>query len=171
MLRLISALFDIMLHRRGPDSLPSSPFLFWLLVAAALSSSFALLAVVGITVRVTVVMLLVMAFELWFVWAVLFLFQRQRRFRQTMSAVLGTDAILAVLMIPLVPFAQQAAVAGQQFSSAAIGVLALRVWSISILAFVLSRAVDRPYLLTLAVSIAYVFLMRILEGAMLPRPV
>ena len=169
MVRLILALVDIMLHRRGPDSLPSSPFLFWLLLAAMLASEFTLLALVGITVPKTVVMLLVMGFEFWFVWAVLFLFERQRRFRQTMSAVLGTDAILAVATIPLVPFAEPAA-ASQQFSPAEIAALVLQVWSILILAFVLSRAVDRPYLLTLAVSIAYVFLMLIFRGAILPRP-
>jgi hypothetical protein len=168
-LRLIFALFDIMLHRRGPDSLPSSPFLFWLLVAAALATSFAALVVGGITVRGTVAMLLVVGFGFWFVWAVLRLFERQGRFRQTMSAALGTDVIITALAIPLIPFAQQAFAANQDFSAASLAVAALRVWSIDIMAFVLSRALDRPYLLTLAISIAYFFLMLILQGTLLPR--
>jgi hypothetical protein len=169
-LRLILALVDIMLHRRGPDSLPSSPFLFWLLLAAMLATSFGASAVAGTTVREAAALLLIIGFEFWFVWAVLFLFQRQRRFRQTMSAVLGTDAILTALTIPLIPFTEQAAPASERFSAASLVITAFEIWSILILAFVLSRALDRPYLLTVAVSIAYVFLMAILYGAMVPRP-
>jgi hypothetical protein len=169
-LRLFFALVDIMLHRRGPDSLPSSPFLFWLLLAAMLASAFAQLIVGGITLRVTVVMLMVLGFEFWFVWAVLRLFERQRRFRQTMSAVLGTDTIIALLILPLIPFDRPPAAPDQAISPASFAVLALTLWSIDILAFVLSRALDRPYLLTLAVSIAYFFLMLIFQGTLLPRP-
>ena len=170
MLRLIHALFDIMLHRRGPDSLPSSPFLFWLLLAAMLASAFAAEALAGITLRTAAVMLLIVGFEFWFVWAVLRLFERQRRFRQTMSAVLGTDAILITLTIPLIPLAEPVTAASQEFSAANLGIDALRIWSILVLAFVLSRALERPYLLTLAVSISYFFLMLILYGTFVPRP-
>ena len=170
MLRLIHALFDIMLHRRGPDSLPSSPFLFWLLLAAMLVSEFVVGVVARTTLREAAVTLLIIGFEFWFVWAVLRLFERQRRFRQTMSAVLGTDAILAVLALPLVPFVEQAAPASQGFSPAGFGMFLLNIWSILILAFVLSRALERPYLLTLAVSISYVLLMVLVYFTFVPRP-
>jgi hypothetical protein len=168
-LRLIFALFDIMLHRRGPDSLPSSPFLFWLLVAAVLASTFAALVVGGITVRVTLVMLSVVGFGFWFVWAVLRLFERQGRFRQTMTAFLGTDVIITCLALPLIPLAGQAIAANQEFSAASVALAALRVWSIDITAFILARALERPYLLTLAISIAYFFLMLSFQSALLPR--
>ena len=169
MLRLIHALFDIMLHRRGPDSLPSSPFLFWLLLAIMLASGFAQLVVAGITLLHTAVLLLVAGFELWFVWAVLRLFERQQRFRQTMSAVLGTDAIISLMITPLIAFEQPPATP-EDVSPAAFVVLLLVLWSIDIMAFVLSRALERPYLLTVAVSLAYFFLMWTLQITLLPRP-
>jgi hypothetical protein len=168
-LRLIFALVDIMLHRRGPDGLPSSQFLFWLLLAVMLASSFAALIVGGITPPRAAVMLLVVGLEFWFVWALLRLFERQRRFRQTMTAVLGVDAVIAALTIPLIPFSQPV-VGGQMLPPASLAVLALEIWSIDVHAFVLSRALDRPYLLTLAVTIAYVLLMMSLQATLLPRP-
>ncbi len=167
MLRLILALVDIMLHRRGPDSLPSSQFLFWFLLAAMLASSFAVLVVDGITALYTAIILLVAGFRLWFVWAVLRVFGRERRFKQTMSAVLGTHVILGALTLPLVPFSEPPAAAGQEPSLAWLALLALEVWSIDITAFVLSRALERPYLLTLAIVLAYFLLILILQATML----
>jgi hypothetical protein len=46
---------------------------------------------------------------------------------------------------------------------------ALELWSIDIMAFVLSRALERPYLLTLAIVIAYVFLIASLQLSLIPR--
>ncbi|HJR68625.1 MAG TPA: hypothetical protein VKA43_01150 [Gammaproteobacteria bacterium] len=167
MLRLTLAFVDIMLHRRGPDSLPSSQFLFWLLLAAMLASSFAALVVDGVTPLGIAVVLSAAGFELWFVWAVLRLYERERRFRQTMSAVLGTDAIIGVLTLPLIAFADPPPAGSQEISFAGFAFLALVVWSIDITAFVLSRALDRPYLLTLVIVLAYFLLMYIFQASLL----
>lgn len=167
MLRLILALVDIMLHRRGPDSLPPSRFLFWFLLASMLASSLAVRIVEGITMPDVASTLLVAGLEFWFVWGVLRLFERQRRFRQTMSAVLGTDAIIAVLMLPFAPFSDPPTAAGQGLSLAGFVLAGLQVWSIDITAFILSRALERPYLPTLAIVIAYFLLIVSLQAALL----
>jgi hypothetical protein len=169
-LRLIFALVDIMLHRRGPDSLPSSPFLFWFLFALMITTTLALRAVDELTALGIVVAVLVAGLEIWFVWAVLRAFGRERRFRQAMGAVFGTDAMINVLMIPFIPFALPPSADGQQLSFAWLALAMLEVWSIDIMAFVLSRALDRPYLLTLAIVIAYVLLIASLQITLLSRP-
>jgi len=166
-LRLILTVVDIMLHRRGPDSLPSSRFLFWFLLASMLASSLAVRIVEGITMPRVAVTLLVAGFEFWFVWGMLRLFGRVRRFRQTMSAVLGTDAIIAALMMPFAPFSDPPTAAGQELSLAWFALTFLEVWSIDITAFVLSRALERPYLPTLAIVIAYFLLIVSLQATLL----
>jgi hypothetical protein len=168
-LRLIFAFVDIMLHRRGPDSLPSSGFLLWLLFGCVLATAFAVRMIEGITPLGVAVTLLLAGLELWFVWAVLRAFGKEPRFWQTMTAVLGTDLIINVLAAPLVPFSEPPTSTEQQLSFAWMALAALELWSIDIMAFVLSRALERPYLLTLAIVIAYVFLMASLQLSLIPR--
>ena len=85
MLRLIFAFVDIMLHRRGPESLPSSPFLFWALLALSVVADCAIIWLAGESGRAFFVSLLVTGLDIWFVWALLRTFNRQSRFRQQSS--------------------------------------------------------------------------------------
>ena len=110
----------------------------------------------------------------WFVWALLRVFNRQPRFRQTMAAVLGTDTILSVVSAPLLPMAEAAAAAAVAVPaepSVSLPVLLMwliAIWSLLIGAFVFSRALERPYLLCLCIWIAYFFMMNILHFAIAP---
>lgn len=173
MLRLIFAFVDIMLHRRGPDSLPSSPFLLWTLLALSIAVEWLVLWLAGESGRVFAVSLLVTGFDLWFVWAVLRTFNRTARFRQTMTAILGADVLLSILQAPLVRGVVEAAPPDPQNAALTLpDVLSLMIliWSLDIGAFVLARALERPYLLSVALVIGYFFLMQILQATLL-RPV
>ena len=173
MLRLIFAFVDIMLHRRGPDSLPSAPFLFWTLLVLSVAADLLVLWWAGGQVRVFAVSLLSTGFDLWFIWAVLRTFNRTARFRQTMTALLGAEVILSVLQAPLVrPLTETppAVPQNQLVSLHDVLVLAILVWWIDINAFVLARALERPYLLCAALALGYFFLMQILQATLL-RPI
>ncbi|HSC15081.1 MAG TPA: hypothetical protein VLI71_08185 [Gammaproteobacteria bacterium] len=170
MLRLILAFVDIMLHRRGPDRLPSSQFLLWTLLALSIVADCALLWLAGESARSFAVSLLVTGFDLWFVWAVLRTFNRQPRFRQTMTAILGAELLLAALQAPLVrPLVEAPPPDPQNPMVTLTGVLwlAILVWAIDISAFVFSRALERPYFLCVAIVIAYFLLMRSLQITLL----
>jgi hypothetical protein len=169
-LRLILAFVDIMLHRRGPDSLPSSQFLLWTLLALSILADCAILWLAGESARAFAVSLLVTGFDLWFVWAVLRTFNRQLRFRQTMTAMLGAELLLAALQAPLVrPLVEAPPPDPENPMITLTGVLwlAILVWSIDISAFVFSRALERPYFLCVAIVIAYFLLMRSLQITLL----
>ena len=173
MLRLIFAFVDIMLHRRGPDSLPSAPFLLWTLLALSVIADWLALWLAGGGPRTFAVSLLVTGFDLWFIWAVLRTFNRTARFRQTMTALLGAEVLLSILQAPLIrPFAEAptAAQQNQLVSFPDVLVLVILVWWIDINAFVLARALERPYLLCAALALGYFFLMQILQATLL-RPV
>ena len=170
MLRLILAFVDIMLHRRGPESLPSAPFLLWTLLALSILADAAILWLADESGRAFAVSLLVTGFDLWFVWAVLRTFNRQPRFRQTITAVLGAELLLAVLQAPLVRTLVEAPPPDPENPTVTLtGVLwlAILVWSLDISAFILSRALERPYLLCVAIVIAYFLLMRSLQITLL----
>jgi hypothetical protein len=169
-LRLILAFVDIMLHRRGPDSLPSAQFLLWTLLALSVLADSAILWLADEPGRAFAVSLLVTGFDLWFVWAVLRTFNRQPRFRQTMTAVLGAELLLAVLQAPLVRTLVEAPPPDPENPTVTLTSvlwLAILVWSLDISAFILSRALERPYLLCVAIVIAYFLLMRSLQITLL----
>lgn len=170
MLRLILAFVDILLHRRGPQDVPSSRFLFWLLLATSLGIELAVESwLVGSTAGIAVV-ILVTGFDIWFVWAVLRLFNREARFRQTMTALFGTATVLSVLRLPVVPFIELPTTEPQQLTIPGLVMLLVLAWSIDVHAYVFSRAIERPYVLCMAIVIAYVFLIVILD-ATLRQPV
>ena len=170
MLRLILAFVDIMLHRRGPESLPSSQFLFWALLALSIVADSAIIWLAGGAGRAFVVSLLITGLDIWFVWALLRMFDRQARFRQTMTAILGVDVLLALLQVPLVrPLLDAPPPDPQNPTMTLSGLLLLiiLVWSIDISAFVFSRALERPYFLCAAMVIGYFLLIRSLQVTLL----
>ena len=169
-MRLILAFVDIMLHRRGPEDLPSSQFLVWLLLAVATGVSLGILFANDGTPRAAAVTVLIQLLDVWFVWALLRTFNRQRRFRQTMCALLGTETILNLAGAPLAPLlaASAAASTEPQITVPLLLTALLGVWSIDIAAFVFSRAVERPYVLCVAIMLGYVLLIVSLQTTLLP---
>lgn len=167
MLRLIFAFVDVMLHRRGPDSLPSSPFLLWSLLALSAAVDFAILGLAERSGRWFAISVLVFGLNIWFVWALLRTFNRQSRFRQTMTALLGANVILSLLQAPLVPLLRDSdPQAGAMTLPWALAIVAL-VWAVDISAFVFSRALERPYLLCIAIVIGYALLIESLRVTLL----
>jgi hypothetical protein len=166
-LRLILAFVDIMLHRRGPEELPSSKFLLWLLFGASVALELVVAWWTGASGAVIAVGVLVALFNLWFVWALLRTFNRQRRFQQTMSAMLGADLVLTLLHAPVIPYLELPSPERPGVTLPILLTTAVFVWSIDINAFVFSRALDRPYLLCVAIVIGYALLMFSLQATLL----
>jgi hypothetical protein len=169
-LRLIFAFVDIMLHRRGPEDLPSSPFLFWALLFISVAVELGVLFGNGGSGGAAGVSLLVAFLDLWFVWALLRAFGHERRFRQTMTALLGTETLLNLLGAPLVPLVNEAAAATPEpeLTWPLLVTAFLGVWSIDIAAFVFARALERPYALCVAIMVGYVLLIVSLQTTLLP---
>ena len=170
MLRLIFAFVEIALHRRGPDELPASRFLFGVVLVAYLTVAFATLHL-GAGVTHPILLLIVdTAFSLTFIWSVLKAFDRERRFKQTASALLGTDTLLNVMSMPLIVWSKSLEGTGGDSSVVAILFALLAIWSIDISGFVLSRALDRAYFLGVAIMLGYVLLSISLRLSLFPAP-
>jgi hypothetical protein len=166
-LRLILVFVDIMLHRRGPQDVPSSRFLLWLMLAASLGVELAVTLSNGGGVLAVAVAVLVTGLDLWFVWALLRVFNREGRFRQTMTALLGADTILSLVQAPFVPFLEIPNPEQPTLTVPMLVTTLVFLWSIDINAFVFSRALERPYLLCVAIVIAYALLIVSLQATLL----
>jgi CDP-diglyceride synthetase len=167
-LHLILLFVEITVHRRGPDQLPSSQFFFLLVLGVSVCVDLLVLLVDDFNVRGVFVTLLTTALDLAFVWAVLRTFDRVRRFKQTMSALLGVNALLSLLIVPLALWSRSLDVAEGEVALPWLFLLLLAIWSIDIAGFVLARALDRPYALGVAIMLGYVLLSVSLQQSLLP---
>jgi hypothetical protein len=166
-LRLIFAFLDVMLHRRGPESMPSSRFLLWLLLGVSLGVHAALNLWAGGDSRIVAVDVLILGLDVWFVFALLRTFNKQPRFRQTMIALLGADIVLSLLYAPVLPWIAEQDPQNPELTIPVLLTVAAFAWAIDINAYVFSRALERPYLLCVAIVIGYALLIRSLQVTLL----
>jgi hypothetical protein len=156
---LATTFLQIALHRRGPDVLPASRFFLGLLLIAYLVSSFLWLATQDrFSGRGVLFTLADLVFFLACIFALLRFFKRDRRFLQTASALLGVDILLTAIGIPLALAIRWAAGGASEETvtlAVEILVLALIIWWLDIAAFIVSRAVNQPYVLGLVFVILY----------------
>lgn len=157
MWQLASVVGEIVLRRRGPDSLPDSGFLVAFLLGISVILSLVALFLYG---RLNIVHLqdfaaqVVLIFA--FVFAVLAFFKLERRYRQTMSAILGVSIFFLLIRIPL---ALGWLALNLEFTESEVFLsidLALLLWSIVIEASIFARALSQPFVLGLMIEILYV---------------
>lgn len=153
---LAAAFVEITLHRRGPESLPASRFLFGFVLVCYVSMG---LLVLGLRGAFSPLQLLIfcgdLALYLAFVFAVLRFFKLDRRFRQTAIALLGSDIVINACSLPLALVGQMTGAATD--SGPLLWVFfGLLLWWIDVAGFVLSRALNQPYIVGLMLVILYV---------------
>ncbi len=165
---LIQVFIEITLHRRGPEQLPSSQFFFMLVLAVSVAVDSFVLLVDHAPVGRVLLTFFITALDIAFVWSVLRTFALERRFKQTMAALLGTNALLSLLIVPLALWSQSLDVADGDIALPWVLLLMLAIWQIDIAGFVLGRALNRPYALGVAIMLGYVLLSTSLQQSMLP---
>lgn len=166
MWRLASAFVEIALHRRGPESLPASPLLFRIVLAAYLLVGATLLSSGG-ALDTTRALLFVFncALYLGYVWLILEVVKFRSRFLQTATALLGVDTFFNLVGIPIAAWTAAAQAAESLATFPALLTVALFLWSIDVAAFVLARALDRPYMTGLLIVIPYVMVSIFVQSA------
>lgn len=161
MWQLATAFAEIALRRRGPESLPDSAFLLLLVLAADVAVSLVSETIVGGLTSLDLVLLSSnILLSLAFTFAALTFFKLERRFRQTASALLGTDVFITLVYLP---FAAGARLSGIDLSDVdALGEspflwiwLVFFFWSIYVYAFVLARSLSQPLLVGIMFAILY----------------
>jgi hypothetical protein len=153
---LLKAFWDIALWRRGPGDLPDSLALVGLTAAAyAVLSAVQSWMIYGgdrLLPRTVADLLLTVGL----VWLLLVATRRRHRFNQTISAVLGTGALLSPLVILLI--ALRAPADSVQLVALAVwaGSVGVILWFTFVLGHIVRSALDTGLFTGVAIAVTYV---------------
>jgi hypothetical protein len=87
---------------------------------------------------------------------VLSFFKRRSRFVQTASALVGADIFFNLLGIPLLAWSVASDSSGADPTVPTLLFVILFFWSVDVAGYVVSRAVERPYIVGVLIVIMYV---------------
>jgi hypothetical protein len=153
--RLGLVFVDIALHRRGPEHIPSSSFLFGLLTTIYLIVSIVATQVAEPLPRAVGMVVFDTVLYLGFIWVLLSIRSYPDRFYQTVSAIFGAQTFLTLIGIPIL---MTVSIENGEIETSSAGswlFLILILWSIDIAGFVLSRALRLSYFLAVMIVLGY----------------
>ena len=157
MWRLSLVFVEIALHRRGPEDLPASGFLLWLLAVVYGFTSFSAAQIIEPWPRAAAMVVFDMGLYMAFLWVLLALFGRVPRYCQTVSALLGSGILLTLLSIPILMFGGFANYENTAPTFATLLFFLVIIWSIDIAGFVVSRALPVSYVAGVLIVLGYTF--------------
>ena len=158
MLRLILAFVEIAFHRRSPADLPASRAFFLVVFVVYFAVGIVSTRYLQIGKYPELMVTFETVLALAFIWSVLHAFQRERRFRQTAVAMLGADTFLNLLTVPLLLWHASLHATPGETTVPYVLFLIVGIWSLDVSAFILSRALERPYVLAVAIMLGYLLL-------------
>jgi len=159
MLAYVQTLLNVALRKKGPEDIPDSRFLLGLTFVVyllmqvplgwiAYGPSDALVSTIGVSVLMVIAGL----------WALLVLTGFRSRFRQSLTAMLGVNALLSVFSIPFSFW--RAATLSNETSEALPStiIFGLMLWSLVVDGHIISRAISKPFGIGLMIAVAFFFL-------------
>ena len=170
MLAYVQALIKIALRRSGPEDLPDSAFLLGLTLFIYLFIQIPLALIAygpGDVLLQTLTVSLLLLFG--GLWALLRLTGYRTRYRQTLTAMLGTSALVSALSIPFSLWRQALLDTEPGVAMPSTFLFAIMLWSISIDGHILSRALSRPFGIGLLIAIGYFFLQTSILYELMPE--
>jgi hypothetical protein len=159
------------MQRLGPEDLPDSRFLLGFSMAVyLLLQVFLAVILFGPSVILVKTLALDIALLVFCLWALLRLSGYQIRFRQTLTALLGTSALLSFLSAPFSLWRQYTINLELDAALPSTIVFGIMLWSLVVDGHILSRALSKPFGVGLIVSVIYFFLHALVLSQLL-RPV
>jgi hypothetical protein len=165
-LQFLRIFLDIVLWRRGPQDLPASQLLVWLTLAAYVTVSVVQLALLDEPVKTWFFFLVVdpVLLMAW-VWLVLKLFGHPERYVQTVSAVLGTGALLGLVIYLPLQFVVPPAAEGQGAPLAQVIGFALVAMFALVTGRIIKLATDSSLFTGIGVALTYFLVINFLLAA------
>ncbi len=148
---LVRLFVAICLYQKGPQDVPASAGLFYLVVLAYFAVGAVVLgmqagSVIGIA-QAAVELVLVLGF----VWGLLALSRKPARFQQTATALLGTDTLISVAALPLL----LAVKVGPQAAFPTVLLMGLMIWSMAVTGHILRHALSKPLSFGIGLAVLY----------------
>ncbi|MFA5984119.1 MAG: hypothetical protein WC782_08895 [Methylococcaceae bacterium] len=151
MFEIIKLLLDVCQIKKGPQSLPYSPWLFRFLILAYAVISFAVLRMsasffqAAVQVAIETVLVIISS------WFMLFVTRRLPRFYQTTSALLGTDAVISFCALP----ALAAMMMGWGNIWVFFLIIGLMIWHWVVTGHIIRHALDQTWPFSLGLAFLY----------------
>ena len=156
MRELVHAFVDITLLRRGPEHLPPSVFLLQATLLAYLLTSAAAATVSPLSgVSAVLDVSVDVGFTIAWFWLLLLLYGRRHRFVQTLTALLGTQALLTALSLPILAWNSDTPPGADSAGLARLAIGSVFFWALGVIGHILSRALELPYVGGLLIAVAY----------------
>ena len=151
---LLKLFWNICLFRQGPQDIPASTFLLRLLIILyAIVNSIILLLESGWQI-----MLLQLPLQLvlmtGFFWGLLRLYNQQKRYPQTISALLGCDVLISLCAFP--PLIWMITVPTNNFSF--LLMLGIMVWQLAVIGHIVRQALSQHFYFAIGLAVVYVIL-------------
>jgi len=159
---------EIALHRRGPEHLPASGFLFGLLLLIYVIASVVATQIAQPLPRAVSMVIFDTALYVSFIWMLLAVFRYSNRFLQTISALLGAETFLTIIGIPILSLAGFENGTVETPNAGTWLFFLLILWSIDVAGFVLSRALQQSYAVGVSVVLVYALGSFTLGGLLFP---
>ena len=159
MLAYVQTLLNVALRKKGPEDLPDSRFLLGLtfVVYLLLQVPLGWIAYGPSDVMVSTIVVSVFL-VISGLWVLLVLTGHRSRYRQSLTAMLGTSALLSALSIP---FSLWRDITMNYESGVALPstiIFAILVWSLVIDGHIISRAISKSFGIGLMIAVAFFFL-------------
>lgn len=145
---LLRLFLDIALFRKGPQDVPESRVLLSLALASDLAISTVVGALEGDVLDAVLQALLASLLLLAFLGLVLLLTSHRGRFTKTATAVLGCDALVTLVALPV-------SLVSDALSGLSLLIMGILIWNLMIFAHILKHALDIRYALSLALALIF----------------
>lgn len=160
MIELFRAFMRIATLKMGPEDLPASPFLLGLATVFYLAPGAASLALYDIDTGEALLQLVVdLGLTVVFFGAVVVLYGKRPRLLQTMTALLGTGALLSFAALPFTAWMRLLEITDRSgIGAPAIGIYFVVLWSITVTGHIVHRALGIPFVGGLIIAVVYFLL-------------
>ena len=167
MTQIFRMFFDIAILRRGPQDLPASKILAWLVSACYLFVSAVQSGMRGWDVVTTLLLLLLdLGMQALWLWVLLVFFARRARFLQTFTAFIGVNVLLTVLDIAITGLQGMLGSAGSDAANP-WQLVSLCIMLVS-LGWVLQQALERSLILCMALTLVIMLSIAYLAQVLVP---
>ncbi len=171
MLPIFAVFLQIALRRLGPEDLPDSQFLLLIAGLAYLATQAVLaLPVYGALPVIAGSLVLDVLLVCSLLWGLLRVAGHLPRFRQTLTAIFGTGAMLGACMLPFSYWLEMVANSGTSSVIPRIALLAIISWWVVVNGHIFSRALSAPLATGLSIAVGYFFLNYLVFAQFGPAP-
>ena len=173
MIELFRAFLRIAVLRLGPEDLPDSRFLLGLATLGYLATGAVSVSLYADDAAEALQQLAVdLGLTVAFFCGILVLYGKRPRLLQTMTALLGTGALLSLAALPFTVWLRLLELTGRSgVAIPAVGIYFVVLWSISVTGHIVHRALDIPFVGGVIIGVVYFVLNLAVFASLFPAEV